>query len=105
MKNVSFVSPSENKISIIENVLTQFVGETTAERPRSTIEWFVKGRDGSFTGSVLPVDNDTLSITRSTFNHSFDRSQNATELYCTAVNINGKEPVVSNSKELNVLCK
>ena len=111
VEHVRLAQPPVEEITVEENQATAFTCTTSIERPRSTILWYIAVGEDHATllpgGSVSPTNNDTLTSSVGSITYSFKRSQNGSNIYCTASNTDGRTMVSSNKMLIHVLynCK
>jgi hypothetical protein len=97
------LSPS-SRVEVIEETPFKFSCGARATRPAANIKWY---KDGLVVGGALSstsMDNLLYDVT-SNLTSYFQRTDNGSSVYCTAVNIDGDVPVKSSLAQLNVLCK
>ncbi|XP_056009614.1 hemicentin-1-like [Ostrea edulis] len=95
------LSPSSS-VEVIEGQSFALSCVSKAARPAANITWHKEGVVLIGSSSILSMNNLLYDVT-SNLTSSFQRTDNGSKIYCTAVNINGDTPIVSAKAELNVI--
>ncbi|XP_056001698.1 cell adhesion molecule 4-like [Ostrea edulis] len=97
------LSPSSS-VEVIEGTSFTFSCVSKAARPAANITWYKDGVFVSESSSSTSTNNLLYDVT-SDLTSSYQRMDNGSRIYCTAVNINGDTSILSSQAHLNVLCK
>ncbi|XP_056009270.1 kin of IRRE-like protein 1 [Ostrea edulis] len=95
------LSPSSS-VEVIEGTSFTFSCVSKAARPTANITWYKDGVVVSESSSSTSTNNLLYNVT-SNLTSSFQRMDNGSRIYCTAVNINGDTPIQSSQAEVNVI--
>ncbi|XP_060584060.1 nephrin-like, partial [Ruditapes philippinarum] len=105
--SVSSVSLTPPSGSIRENVETTFTCETSTSRPATNITWYkesITGQKQMVTSNVSSTTDsvDGLEKSTSVLKYTPSRSDNTYKIYCQALNIPGRTPVMSTKFKMDV---
>ncbi|XP_060573887.1 uncharacterized protein LOC132731689 [Ruditapes philippinarum] len=105
--NVSLQSPSG---SITEHIKTTFSCKTSLSKPAANMIWYKESGSGQrqmITNEIVSATMNVgdLQMSTSILKYSPTRSDNGYEIFCTAINIDGRTPITSAKFKMLVQCK
>ncbi|XP_060603838.1 synaptogenesis protein syg-2-like [Ruditapes philippinarum] len=104
VNNVSLTPPTG---SIRENVETIFTCQTSSSRPAANITWYresTTGQNQVITSKVSSTTESAVNLEKSTsvLKYTPSRSDNRYKIYCQALNIPGRTPMMSTKFQMDV---